>query len=124
MARIRIHMKFDKILREKGILSNDVNGRSVHTRIDKDSKYFGPNKSVADPEKTIKTIRGWISSWAHFGRKGTKTDYVRIALGHMVVDDIKSRKEYSDENDLLKRALISYKKKGFHKTFYREKNTP
>ncbi|HUT82790.1 MAG TPA: hypothetical protein VMZ29_16460 [Candidatus Bathyarchaeia archaeon] len=121
MPRLRVHIKFDKLLKEKGIISEEANGRSVHTRIDKDTNYFGPNKSVADPDKTIKLIRGWISSWAHFGRKGTKTDCVRIALGHMVVDDIRSRKEYTSESDLLTRALISYKKKGFHKTFYREK---
>ena len=40
----------------------------------------------------------------HFAYQETLTDYLRVALGHFVLDDIESRGEWEDEDDLIDRA--------------------
>ena len=64
-------------------------------------------------------IRYWINKWAHLAYQATLTDYIRIAYGHLVLDEIEYRDEWSDINDLFKRAYKSYVARGFHRTFYR-----
>jgi hypothetical protein len=122
MLNLDLHVRFDNKLKEKGIIKEDTPGDTVHNRIEQDMEFFDQeHKSVDYYFHNIDGIRSWINSWAHLAHQETKTDYVRIALAHLVLKDIESRKQYTDEKNLFWRALISFSKRGFHKTFFKER---
>jgi hypothetical protein len=122
MANVEIHHRFDAKLKEKGIIKEDTTGDTVHERINEDMDFFGDKtKKAVYYYQNIEGIRYWVNSWAHLANQETKTDYIRIALGHLVLKDIESRKQYTDEKNLFWRALISYKLRGFHKTFFKDR---
>jgi len=115
-----VHLLFDDYLKERGILYEDSYGDSVHDRMDRDLQIHGHwNHRYEDYYHDPKGIREWISGWAHLGYQETLTDYVRIAYGHLVLDEIESRGEWYDVNNLLQRAYRSYVARGFHRKFYR-----
>ena len=110
------HLRFDRILRENGVIElGDRECDEVHDRMDRDvHKYGGPwLHQDRDPHHTEDGIRDWVRSgrdsvwdslfhgvWGH-----RDCDFVRVALGHMVLDqywakyreDIESGEKTKDE---------------------------
>ena len=122
LVELAIHNRFDEKLKKKGVIKEDTPSDTVHERISEDMDFFGQEHKSADYYyHNIEGIRNWVNSWAHLAHQDTKTDYVRIALGHLVLKDIESRKQYTDEKNLFWRALISYSMRGFHKTFFKDR---
>ena len=120
MPNRSIHLMFDDYLKERDIIYEDTSGDTVHDRMDRDFQIHGHwNHRYEDYYHDPDGIRNWIRSWAHLGYQETLTDYVRIAYGHLVLDEIDSRMEWDDVNDLLKSAYRSYIARGFHRTFFR-----
>ena len=66
-------------------------------------------------------IRNWLSGFEHLAYQETLTDYLRVALGHVVIDEIERRGEYYDEDDLVKRAYRSFVARGFNRKYYRRR---
>ena len=124
------HLQFDEILREKGIISEDTDGSSVHNRMDKGSNKYGANHRVEDPFHNPEGIREFINNMVNslgtISQK-TATDYVRIAYGHLCLDymttKLKDKNDWSDDDidweTAFERAYNFYRTKGFHKTYYK-----
>jgi len=115
----RLHLKFDDYLKSKGIINEFTNGNSVHDRMDRGVDYFGPDHREIDYYHSEEGIRSWLSGFQHLAYPETLRDYLRIGLGHIVLDEIESRSTYYDEYDLLKRAYRSFIARGYHYKFYR-----
>jgi hypothetical protein len=121
MPSRRLHLEFDAYLREHNIIYEDTATNSVHDRMDRDLLVYGHwSHRYVDYYHDIDGIREWIRGWSHLGYQETLTDYVRVALGHIVLDDIWSRGRWKDEYDLIKRAYRSFIAKGFDKCYFRE----
>ena len=115
-----VHVQFDEYLAEHRIISH-WDYSTVHDRMDKDLQIYGHwNHRYEDFYHDIDGIREWIRSWSHLAYPETKTDYVRVALGHLVLDEIKSRQEWEDEYDLIKRAYRSFIARGFDLCYFKE----
>ena len=108
MPTRRVHLKFDEYLREHGVIREDTNTDAVHNRMDKDLQVYGHwNHQYEDYYHDVNGIRDWINKWSHLGYQDTLTDYVRVALGHLVLDEMWSKYKFDskrgvDENSLQK----------------------
>lgn len=119
MPSRRVHLKFDEYLIDHGIVS-DRDYSIIHDRMDRDIQVYGHwNHRYEDYYHDINGIRDWIRKWCHLGYQETLTDYVRVALGHLVLDEMWSEYEY--ENELIKSAYRSYAQRGFGRCFFRER---
>ena len=121
MPSKKLHLQFDEYLRDRGVLCEETNTESVHGRMDRDVQVYGHwNHQYEDYYHDIKGVRSWIKKWSHLGSQDTKTDFVRVALGHLVLDDIWSRNDWEDEHDLMKRAYRSFVARGFERSYFKE----
>jgi hypothetical protein len=117
----RLHLKFDDYLIDHGIVS-DRDYSIVHDRMDRDIQIYGHwNHRYEDYYHDIDGIRDWIRKWSHLGYQETLTYYVRVALGHLVLDEMWSKYEYENEYELIKSAYRSYSQRGFSRCYFREK---
>lgn len=114
-------MKFDEYLKEHGIIHGYTYANSVHNRMDRDLTYWGPEHREIDFYHSEEGIREWLKTFQHLAYQETLTDYLRVCLGHLCLDDIASRGEWIDEYDLIKRAYRSFIARGFDRKFYRER---
>ena len=120
MPSRRLHLKFDEYLKEHGVIA-DRDCSIVHDRIDRDIQVHGHwNHKYEDYYHDDRGIRDWIKKWAHLGYQETLTDYVRVALGHLVLDEFWSQNKTKSEEELMKSAYRSYAQKGFGKHYFRE----
>jgi hypothetical protein len=104
----RGHLKFDEYLREHGVIREDTNTDAVHNRMDKDLQVYGHwNHQYEDYYHHPNGIRDWIRKWSHLGYQDTLTDYVRAALGHLVLDEMWSKYKFESEEELMKTAYRS-----------------
>lgn len=117
----RVHLKFDEYLREHGVICQDTQTDAVHERMDRDLQTHGHwNHQYEDYYHDIKGIRDWIGKWSHLGYQETLTDYVRVALGHLVLDEMWSKYEFESGEELMKTAYRSYAQRGFGKCYFKE----
>jgi hypothetical protein len=116
----RTHLKFDKYLAEHGIVAyRDYS--VVHDRMDRLIRKYGSAHRMLDEYHREEGIRYlWLKKWQHLAYQDTLTDYLRVALGHLVLDDIASRYWYNNEYELIKSAYRSYIQRGFDRCFFRE----
>jgi len=116
-------MRFDERLKEDGIVCVDTNTGKVHDRIDRDAKKFGAEHRDLSDYHNEEGIRWWINKWSHLASQDTKTDYLRIALGHLTLDKVASnpKNRNKSEEDLIKTASLTYKRKGYHRKYQRKK---
>jgi len=126
------HLDFDeKRLVKNGVIYEDTDGTSVHRRMDKNAKKFGPDHRDLDywhsPEGIRDMIDGFVGSIGI--RPETATDYVRIAYGHRCLDYIASKtrrglnchyKDLSkgDWRNVYTRAYKLFRRNGYHKKVY------
>lgn len=122
MPTRRVHLKFDEYLREHGVICEDTKTEAVHSRMDRDLQKHGHwNHRYEDYYHHPDGIRDWIRKWSHLGYQETLTDFVRVALGHLVLDEMWSKYEYENEDELMKSAYRSYAQRGFNRCHFREK---
>ena len=108
-------------LEDHGIIHDYTFANTVHDRMDRDLTYWGPEHREIDFYHSEEGVREWLRGFQHFAYQETLTDYLRVALGHLVLDDIESRGEWEDEDDLIDRAYRSFIARGYHRKFYRER---
>lgn len=113
-------MKFDDYLKDHGVIY-DRDCSTVHDRMDRDLQVFGHwSHQYEDYYHDIGGIRAWVRKWSHLGYQETLTDYVRVALGHLVLDEMWSTREFADEDELMKSAYRSYAQRGFGNCYFRD----
>jgi hypothetical protein len=112
---------FDKYLIDHGVVY-DRDFSKVHDRMDRLVTEYGSAHRMLDEYHTEEGIRYlWLKRWQHLAYQETLTDYLRVALGHLVLDDMTSRHEHENEDELIKSAYRSFIQRGFHRKFFREK---
>jgi len=121
MPSRRLHLKYDEYLREKGIIYNFTFADKVHDRMDRDVSYWGPDHREIDFYHGEEGIRDWLRTFQHLAYQETLTDYLRVCLGHLCLDDIASRGEWVDEDDMIKRAYRSFIARGYHRKYFRRR---
>jgi len=121
MPSRRVHLKFDEYLKEHGVIHGYTYANTVHKRMDKDIIVWGPEHRDIDFYHSEEGIREWLKGFSHLAYQETLTDYLRVAMGHSVLDDMASRYEYEDEYELMKSAYRSFIQRGFHKKYFKER---
>lgn len=117
----RVHLKFDEYLIHHGIV-NDRGYNTVHDRMDRDLHRWGHwYHRELSPYHTEEGMRNWLRKWCRLAYQDTLTDYLRVALGHLVLDEMWSKYEYENEDELIESAYRSYAQRGFDRCFFREK---
>lgn len=119
MPSRRVHLRFDDYLREHEIIHEETNGNSVHDRMDRGLTTHGPEHRYTDDYHSEEGIRSWLRGMVAIAYQETLTDYVRIANGHRVLDEIESRGEWIDEDDLIKRAYRSFIARGYDRKYFK-----
>jgi len=115
----RVHLKFDEYLWDHGIIPDTENSNTVHDRMDRGLVKYGPDHRYVDFYHSEEGIRDWLRGKAHLFYQETLTKYLRIALGHLCLDDMASRHPEYDEDQLIKSAYRSFIQKGYHRKYFR-----
>ena len=119
MPSRRLHLRFDEYLKQKGVIYGYTYANTVHSRMDRDASYWGPDHREIDFFHGEEGIREWLSTFQHLAYQETLTDYLRVCLGHLCLDEIHKRGKWRNEDDLIKRAYLSFVARGYHRKYYR-----
>jgi hypothetical protein len=115
----RIHLKFDEYLKAHSVILDFTFAESVHNRMDKGVKKFGADHQLIDFYHSEEGIREWLRGMTHLASQYTLTDYLRVALGHLVLDDMKYRFPEKKEGELVRAAYRSFVQRGFHQKYFK-----
>jgi len=115
----RVHLRFDDYLKEHGIIREATDGDTVHDRLDRGLTVHGPDHRYSDYYHSEKGIRSWLRGMVAIAHHDTLTDYIRIANGHIVLDEMEARFTYPSEEELIKSAYRSFVQRGFDMKFFR-----
>jgi hypothetical protein len=110
-----VHLKFDEYLKDHSVIFDVTFAESVHKRMDKGVKKFGPDHQLIDFYHSEQGIREWLRGMTHIRSQDTLTDYLRVALGHLALDDMAYRFPWKDKEELMKTAYRSFIQRGFHR---------
>jgi hypothetical protein len=122
MAETRIIQGLDEKLIAEGILdkqyAEDYN--KVHAMLNLNIKKTGAILPEQVFERGEKRLRTWLMSLYKQGASQDKlTSYLRCGLAHLSFDFIESSYKSIDSDDLITRALLSFKNREFNKTFFK-----
>jgi hypothetical protein len=126
-----IHLKFDRLLADQNIIKGSTDPNIVHKKLDdikgKHHRVFSKSHSIdairqflkdGKPLENGKGILEKALLWIKYKRgldQRTKTDYIRIACGHEIVDDLwtKHKKRFGkdpvDLDGFLTKCLMHFK---------------
>ena len=116
-----MHLKFDEYLKEHGIIHGYTYANTVHDRMDRGIIVWGSEHREIDFYHSEEGIREWLRGFSHLAYQETLTDYLRVAMGHSVLDDMASRFPRKNEKELMKSAYRSFKQRGFNRKYFRER---
>ena len=120
MPNRETHLEFDEYLKRHGVISDYTFADSVHRRMDRGIKVFGADHRFIDFYHSEEGIREWLRGMSHLANQVTLTDYLRVALGHLVLDDMASRFPRKNTEELVKSAYRSFIQKGFDRKYFKE----
>jgi hypothetical protein len=122
MAEYRVIQKLDEKLMAGGIIGREYRAdyRLVHSRL---NSHFRKSGAIL-PEKVFESgeliLRKWLMVLCKKGASQEKlTSYLRCGLAHLSFDFIESSYKSIDADDLIKRVLLSFKNRNFHKTYFK-----
>lgn len=126
MADYKIVQKLDDKLIAEGIIDPAFKDdyRKVHTKLNLNYKKSGAVLPAKIFEKNDTKLRKWLGELYKKGASQERlTSYLRCGLAHLSFDFIESSYQSIDKDDLLTRALQSFKNREFHKTYYKATDT-
>ena len=92
--------------------------RKVHSKLNSDYKKSGAVLPAKIFAKNEARLRKWLGELYKKGASQERlTSYLRCGLGHLSFDFIESSYQSIDKEDLLTRALLSFKNREFNKTY-------
>ena len=132
MPDLKHHLEFDeKRLKKNRVIYEETDGTSVHRRMDRNARKYGPDHRALDEWHEPEAIRDMIDNFVNtIGiYPETATDYVKIAYGHRCLDSIASRTRrehncsYSNLDDddwrgIYTRAYRLFRRYSYHKKVY------
>lgn len=137
-TNITVHMAFDKLLVKDNIISNKTDTRKLHERMDRGVRDHGGSHQILDRDHRPETMREIISKGrclangedfkgkirefikAKTRTQREKTDLIRAAYGHEVVDEkwIEHKNQYKrnpvDRKKFLENCLKEFKSKNYN----------
>ncbi len=121
MPSRRVHLKFDEYLKKHGIIHGYTYASTVHDRMDRGIIVWGSEHREIDFYHSEEGIREWLRGFSHLAYQETLTDYLRVAMGHLVLDDMASRSPRKNEEELIKSAYRSFIQRGFQRKYFKER---
>ena len=130
MPSLQYHLEFDeKRLKKNRIICGETDGTTVHRRMDKNAKKYGPDHRELDDWHSPEGIRDMIDNFVNtIGiYPETATDYVKIAYGHRCLDSVASRMKrklncgYNDLDQDEWRSIYTHAYKLFRRYHYHKK---
>jgi hypothetical protein len=112
------HQVFDVILKWESVIKDETETYKIHRFID--SKIPGHHRSL-DDKMTIEMVRKWISKFSHLGYPETFTDYVRVAFGHLILDEVWDKYRQEPMIVVLRKAFSLFKRRGYDRKKYSPK---
>ncbi len=122
MADGKIIKALDKKLMEDGVIdpAYAVDYAKVHRMLNGHIHKHGaglPQEVFSDVEKKM---REWLDTLSRQGASQEKlTSYLRCGLAHLSFDYIDSGYVQIASEDLVARAMISFKQRNYHKSYYK-----
>jgi len=126
MADYKIVQKLDDKIIAEGILDSAFKEdyRKVHSMLNAHYKKSGAVLPVKIFAKNEARLRKWLGELYKKGASQERlTSYLRCGLAHLSFDFIESSYQTIDKDELLTRALLSFKNREFHKTYYKATDT-
>ncbi len=126
MADYKIVQKLDGKLIAEGILDPAFKDdyKKVHSMLNAHYKKSGAVLPAKMFSKNESRLRKWLGELYKKGASQERlTSYLRCGLAHLSFDFIESSYQTIDKDDLLTRALLSFKNREFHKTYYKATGT-
>jgi hypothetical protein len=122
MADKKIVAKLDKKLTEQGIIKKEFEKdyEKVHTFLNKNNAAYDKYLRNDDFKKCENDLRSWLITLNKQGASQEKlTSYLRSGMAHLCFNYIRLKGEKPPADEHVTRALKSFKKRNFDKTFFK-----
>lgn len=122
MAEVKLVVDLDKKLMEEGIIDPAYmeDYRKVHAMLNIHVRKTGKILSDETFDRGDQQLRKWLMVLYRQGAPQEKlSSYLRCGLAHLCFDFIESSYHAISTDDLVTRAIQSFKKRNFHKTYFR-----
>ncbi|NCS93088.1 MAG: hypothetical protein GW761_04730 [Leptospira sp.] len=114
--------KLDSKLIESGLIDPNLHTdyKKVHTFLNSHVRKNGKILTEETFSKGDTELRKWLMVLYKKGASQEKlTSYLRVGLAHLCYNFVESTYKQISVDDLVTRALLSFKKRKFHKTFFK-----
>jgi len=122
MAEVKQVIDLDKKLMEEGIIDPAYmdDYKKVHAMLNTHVRKTGKILSEETFDRGDQQLRKWLMVLYRQGAPQEKlSSYLRCGLAHLCFDFIESSYHAISTDDLVTRAIQSFKKRSFHKTYFR-----
>ena len=122
MAENRIVARLDQRLIKDGIIDAliEKDYKKVHDMLNTHVRKTGKILTEETFKKGDDALRSWLMLLYKKGASQEKlTSYLRSGLAHLCFDFIESTYERIDPDELITRALLSFKNRGYQKSFFK-----
>jgi hypothetical protein len=122
MAETKLVADLDKKLMEEGIIDPSFmeDYKKVHGMLNTHVRKTGRILSEETFEKGDQKLRKWLIVLYKQGAPQEKlSSYLRCGLAHLCFDFIESSYKAISNDDLIARAIQSFKMRNFHKTYFK-----
>ncbi len=122
MAEVKLVADLDKKLMEEGIIDPAFmeDYKKVHSMLNTHVRKTGKIMSEETFDRGDQKLRKWLMVLYRQGAPQEKlSSYLRCGLAHLCFDYIESSYHAISTDDLVARAIQSFKMRNFHKTYFR-----
>jgi len=122
MAETKMVADLDNKLMEEGIIDPSFmeDYKKVHSMLNTHVRKTGTILSEETFEKGDQKLRKWLIVLYKQGAPQEKlSSYLRCGLAHLCFDFIESSYKAISNDDLISRAIQSFKMRNFHKTYFK-----
>ncbi len=122
MAENRIVVRLDQRLMQEGVIDAliEKDYKKVHDMLNTHVRKSGKILTEETFARGDQALRSWLMLLYKKGATQEKlTSYLRCGLAHLCFDFIESTYASIDADELVTRALVSFKNRGYQKSFFR-----
>ncbi len=122
MAEVKLVADLDKKLMEEGVMDPAYmdDYKKVHSMLNTHVRKTGKILSEETFDRGDQELRKWLMVLYRQGAPQEKlSSYLRCGLAHLCFDFIESSYHAISTDDLVARAIQSFKMRNFHKTYFR-----
>jgi hypothetical protein len=118
MPNKEVHLIFDNYLKREGLISTEVDFSLIHDWLVAGFREQDTHQ-LKDFNLDVFDIQEWILEISKTtDDKNTLTDYLRVALGHLVLDLLYSNFSFENEYQMVKRAIDVYLDRKYDTCFF------